>query len=1446
MIPCKRFLIRQPWNRVFYGFNNAPDQTSATVVYTPYLLRSGSLNGTKLMQLKTTFCTLILVPVELKKSPTITTMNFSRQEKNRKKRHVRRIYETFQSGTPELDSADTPEDYFEKIEATLQHGQRWCIRRFLTIQIFSDPKLAIYGDLDRNVWPGDTPLSRHQGIRQLMSQIGTGVAGARYEDIRDIDELTEAGQLPELIYDADSSQHSAIFDALQDNERSLTICGPPGTGKSQTITNLIAAAMDADKTVLFVAEKLNALDIVRKKLREAKLDRYCFVLHSNTRREYVRDELRPRVDAECPHHNEDDYNFLRAGWKRARNALRLYASVMGDCLGNLNFTVHEILWKEIRLREHSETLPTVVTDIRLPEATILALEANTLDRMKDKMDKIALAYQALGELGAHPWRGINKHALAPIDAEPTLNQLAAWQDAVKDIADKTACFAGTIGQVTLDNIAQVKHAMMLLADDAELSHEHLKALASEGTRRSVIRASDLRERFNLDPNHLPPADDLRAIANEADTLDCAHLTANELTDFSEQKRLKARAIENLHRLFGIEPETGTVQIIMQAAERIRQTPRSVLLAREDDWVTEHTHTRLTELQDSIEQVRHQRESLAEEFDMTALPPAAELHAAGRRLQLSGQLWWLSAQSLRAAKLHRKVTKEKKKANTNTMAADFLRLAKHMDSVATTDMDGKALLGTRWRGMETNLQEVLEVSRWATEVARDFPRIGTGRSEVRHTLLHGAIDTLDEIIIVATNLEENGRIENYFTPDSGSIIDSDDLYQNAEQVDELATRYNQAGLLQDIPLNNINEVADLIDCFREDTEVTREITDIIADHELLTTLAELCHALKEEKVTKEAWLAAIEKNAEHESGTLGEWIESIDEATDAEEHAWRDWANLLQVQETVFFDGVERKTVPLSALRQRAEECLNKGQTILEWCDYQRIRDEISHSETTRPILETFEQNGGDLGQLPIAFELVLYRSLAKIIFEKYPILLQITGDQLRDHRNAFRESEEELHKLERRRIAHELYQRPIEPGIAIGPPNNLTELALINRQLDLQRANVSPRELMGRASKALLQLKPCFMMSPTTVAELLPRRLELFDLVVIDEASQMLPADALGAVARAKKAVIVGDPKQLPPTTFFQGDPTVGGVDNDDGPADVSESILDLAMSAWHPHHFLRWHYRSRHSALIQFSNRQFYDDKLIVFPNFHEDTLAPTDRDGVKFNYVEEGVYQTGSGTNPNEAKRIIDAVSRFTENPKNWERSLAIVTMNQPQRDFLTDELSQKEAENESFSRYIGEWENTLEPFTVKNLERVQGDERDVIFISTVYGPQAQGGRVLQRFGPITQQGGDRRLNVLFTRARCRIEVFSSMRANDIPHQQGQNRGTQVLRDYLEYAATGRIEAGNAMGAPTESPFEQHVKEWLETEGVRHYTSGWCCRLPNRPRRQAHRLPARLSLGH
>ena len=352
---------------------------------------------------------------------------------------------------------------------------------------------------------------------------------------------------------------------------------------------------------------------------------------------------------------------------------------------------------------------------------------------------------------------------------------------------------------------------------------------------------------------------------------------------------------------------------------------------------------------------------------------------------------------------------------------------------------------------------------------------------------------------------------------------------------------------------------------------------------------------------------------------------------------------------------------------------------------------------------------------------------------------------------------------------------------------------------------------MLRAGRALQCLKPCFMLGPMSVAQYLkPGHLE-FDLVVMDEASQIRPEEAVGAIARAKQLVVVGDPKQLPPTNFFQrvlGSDDGDSVEDEVTALEESESILDAAMPVFSPIRRLRWHYRSRDERLITFSNYEFYDNDLIVFPS-----AFPGDPSyGVRLRQIPNGVFL--GRKNVNEAINVVDeAANHMKSHP---DESLGVVTMNLEQRGIIEELFDRKSDSDPAVQNYLTKYEEKNEPFFVKNLENVQGDERDVIFISFTYGPREVGGRVPQVFTTITAETGWRRLNVLFTRARKRIVAFSAMRSSDIRVNPTSSRGVKALKGYLEYAETGRLETWRETNRPPDSDFEVAVADSLRRHGV------------------------------
>jgi very-short-patch-repair endonuclease len=335
-------------------------------------------------------------------------------------------------------------------------------------------------------------------------------------------------------------------------------------------------------------------------------------------------------------------------------------------------------------------------------------------------------------------------------------------------------------------------------------------------------------------------------------------------------------------------------------------------------------------------------------------------------------------------------------------------------------------------------------------------------------------------------------------------------------------------------------------------------------------------------------------------------------------------------------------------------------------------------------------------------------------------------------------------------------------------------------------------------------------MSPLTVAQLLDGSTAGFDLVIFDEASQLPPEDAVGAIARGKQLIVVGDPKQLPPTNFFSvmSGQATAEIGEDGLPLyDDGESVLEEYLGAGVPATRLKWHYRSTHESLIAFSNVSFYDADLYTFPS----PETATETSGLKFEFVPDGVYE-GKGLNLAEARRVADAVVEHARTHP--ELSLGVGTFNLRQQLAIQDELEQRRRQDPSLELFFAHKEQ--EEFFVKNLENIQGDERDVIFISVTYA-KGSDGRLRYNFGPLNSQNGWRRLNVLVTRARKLMRVFASMRGEDINPAAIATLGPRLLREFLIYAEHGRLDGVTVRArAETESLLERDIYNELTRHGV------------------------------
>ncbi len=517
-------------------------------------------------------------------------------------------------------------------------------------------------------------------------------------------------------------------------------------------------------------------------------------------------------------------------------------------------------------------------------------------------------------------------------------------------------------------------------------------------------------------------------------------------------------------------------------------------------------------------------------------------------------------------------------------------------------------------------------------------------------------------------------------------------------------------------------------------------------------------------------------------------------------SWDEWQGQAR--------GVSGGDLP-SEILARLEAVSAVPGSVLPWSKYLSLRQE-ARQEGLADFVAALESGKIPSECLASAFELSAYQSIGRSVYQSYPELSRFNGSAHDKTRADYRYLDAEIVSLTGKDFASQIDRRTTVPegqrGTTVG---DFTDMQLLRREINKQRRHIPIRQLVRRAGLALQELKPCFMMGPLSVAQYLEQGALRFDLVVMDEASQLRPEEAIGAIARGTQLVVVGDPKQLPPTSFF--DRMVDGSDDeedDEAPAAISgmESILDICQQLFTPVRSLRWHYRSHHESLIAFSNHHFYKN-LIVFPS----PYAKNPGLGVKYRYVKGGAYKDRQ--NAPEAQRVVDAVlEHMIRRP---DESLGVVTLNQTQRELIEELLDKKLKTFDEGADFMGRWEAEGWPFFVKNLENVQGDERDVIFISTTFGKAPGTDKVRQNFGPISRPDGWRRLNVLFTRSKRRIELFTSMAPEDIVVDARTPLGTKALRDYLDFAKRGVLVSTDEGERDPDSDFEVSVANVISSMG-------------------------------
>lgn len=1186
--------------------------------------------------------------------------------------HGRRLPEpaSGDDGPPERPSA-----YLARVRRAVQGLEGWTVRPYLTLGLFDFGSFLLWRDLDPDVWPARSPLTARPLIRQLIGgEPGRGLGSSTPPD--DLDAHIDL-DLP-LVDRADGSQARALLRAFAGE--TMVVEGPPGTGKSQTITNLIAATIAQGKRVLFVSEKLAALDVVRRRMAALGLGEFCLELHSEkARKRALLDDLDTCLERRGSRPGREDPTIL-ARLRQTRAELAAYGDALLATPEGFDQPLHRILARAavLRLEVRDAGLGGVAQQLAID---VLPADRGERADVHATLTTIGEAMAALGDVPErHPWTGIDATVVQPFDRERVTGGLDAWTSALRSLDEAARRLAGDVGWSLGERLDEV--------------------------RARCDGAITALERFRIWEDACDRA--LSALESIGAALAC-----------------------------GLKPTLADLEFGLHVARLAAEAPGETLDWRREGFADPAADRVLVELERRLleaSELQDRAMAVARGPLPLGMDPT-DLRAAADVLESAGPFGFLRPRVRRCRAL---AALHLGDARGSGMARGLRALAAATDARAEADSfaPAKTLFGEAFQGSRTDMAALRRLRAWVTRTKRELA--GSSRPEIaaRFWALPGR---------VLAELAAHGR---WLTP-----------------LRPLVER----------PGAGSNDGAE---------ELRHALLRHASPDEYLPLLA------------KAARSADILRRLQEVRDRIGHAVQAgvaFRSTTGLEDHVW-----FAQAPDACTIGGMLARNDRALAARDGFEA----------WLAYDLARRQAT-KPTVRSLVAAAESGRFAPKHLPLLFEHLLFDGAARSSLQRHPQLLVQFGARLDELARRFAELDEELMEARRESVASRLRAVPIPRGNMAVRVGELSEESLLRHEISKQKRHLPIRKLLERAGCAVLALKPCFMMGPYAIAQHLAPGGIGFDLLVVDEASQLKPEESLGALARADQAVIVGDTKQLPPTAFFERISVDDELDEDErGLADDAESIMEIAQKQLRGPAMLRWHYRSRHEALIAWSNAEFYDDELVVFPASH----GRDPRYGIGWHHHGVGVFK--AGRNEVEASAVVDAV--IAHLAAGSARSLGVAAMNVRQAELIEELLDQRvAAERPDLVDRLERSRRGAEPFFVKNLENVQGDERDVMMISMTYGPESPGGKVPQRFGPINRETGWRRLNVLFTRARERMEIHTSVRASDVVAA-GARRGIAALHSFLSYAETGQLRrAPRARSGEPESDFELAVLRALHAAG-------------------------------
>lgn len=1370
---------------------------------------------------------------------------------------------------PPLDEDTTPETYFSLVSEKLsKRDPRWRVRRQASLILLNFTKQAMFEDLNPANWPANANIQQHPLIARLFGasqQLSTEYYSGYEQEEHAIDHILQIHDKFPIVFDADSSQHSALIDVL--NGENLVIEGPPGTGKSQTIANIIAACIANGKRVLFVAEKMAALNVVHDRLEKAGLGKLCLELHSHktTKQKLLQNlgaSLSARTSYRIPKEIDADVQRLESLKKK----LEQYAVLINSEWKQTKLTLHEIFSKAVRYREQLGLAPEkfFISGINGENLTLERQKEifERADMLRQIYDQVSAQAQG-GVIANHYWYGVNNTSLMGYQAESLNNHLDDWTNTLTklqhvwmqigkkldfDIHEESQELA-----VIWHTIAHIKHLPSLLGGEPlelikSLSSQtgdfklHLEGYESileankkialilnteaitQNTTLNVLQTSN-KALQNLGITHTSRLEDVALFSKRLlETRQHLEMVSSEFVS------IRNNIPANLQCCFIVSrqglSELGTFMRLISAL------PVDLWRHRDPIYDNPDLDPLLRQLTNRLPSLIQLHKKLSTHFNLEILPSIEALKNTQKTIQLGGMTKWLSSEwrTARNTVLALGKTAKPDSKLLLDLLPELIQLTEQQSEIDRINAEANVLQDA-YKGVDTPLGRVLALRQWYKSVRAEYglgfgERVGLGDAllTLDRTLLKGIEDWGSKGIgKQASRIEQSVREFAAFAPAFLPLQQANNplektfdellaiVYPSVEALEStVSSASHQLIDVQQVALeleryyenvktwNNIPVTAEL-----KNTDLALSLNPSKFSQDQLNKAKRI---LKISQITANSPLLLKSLSSKPDLERYQSLQSTLLELETYESSCSAASQQFTEVGIVNLSDWAESTQGSLSQLIRRNQVALDNPKWLDTWLDYLRLRNKLC-GEGLEHIVTQLENHTISTPLLNDAVQLAIHHQLSIEILEQHPSLSQFSGMEQMAIRSKFQEYDRKLLTLQRELIAYKASRTDLPYGNDSGKVGEYTELSLIKHNLNLKKPRIAIRTLVKRSGKTLQALKPCFMMSPMSVAQYLTPGQFNFDVVVMDEASQIRPEDALGSIARGKKLVVVGDPKQLPPTSFFQTNTNNGENDDDRVALESSESILETVLPMFKSRR-LRWHYRSQHESLIAFSNQSFYDSNLVLFPS----PLRQSDELGIRFQRVEKGRFH--ERRNVEEAKMLVAfALHQLANCPLD---SFGIVAMNSEQSEEIQLQLEAQLRENEGLRKIYENNQMLAEPLFVKNLENVQGDERDVIIISMTYGPETAGSSVMhQRFGPINSDVGWRRLNVLFTRAKKRMHIYSSMGSGHIRTAESSSRGLKSLKAFLLFCETGLMHAPEHTGKAADSDFEIAVMDALSKHG-------------------------------